>query len=41
MWKLLTRLVADQLYTMLVQQKMLPEEQKGCTKRSRGTNDLI
>ena len=28
-------------YGHLDQQKLLPEEQKGCWKRSRETNDLI
>ena len=38
-WKLLTGLIADQIYTHLDQEKLLPEEQKGCRKGSRGTND--
>ena len=41
MWKLLSGVIADQLYGHLDQQKLLPEEQKGCRKRSRGTNDLL
>ena len=41
MWKLLTGLIADQIYRHLDQPKLLPEEQKGCRKGSRGTNDLI
>ena len=41
MWKLLSGVVADQIYGHLDQQKLLPEEQKGCMKRSRGTNDLL
>ena len=41
MWKLLTGVIADQIYGHLEQQKLLPEEQKGCRKRSRGTNDLL
>ena len=40
MWKLLTGVIADQIYGHLDQQKLLPEEGKGCKKRSRGTNDL-
>ena len=39
MWKLLTGVIAYQIYGHLDQQKLLPEEQKGCRKRSRGTND--
>ena len=41
MWKLLSGVIADQIYGDLDQQKLLPEEQKGCRKRSRETNDLL
>ena len=41
MWKLLTGVIADQIYANLDQQNMLPEERKGCRKASRGTNDLV
>ena len=41
MWKLLTGVITDQIYAHLDQEKLLPEEQKGCTKGSRGTNDLV
>ena len=41
MWKLLTAVIADQIYAYLDQEKLLPEEQKGCRKGSRGTNDLL
>ena len=41
MWKLLTGVIADQIYPHLDEEKLLPEEQKGCRKGSRGTNDLI
>ena len=41
MWKLLTGVIADQIYAHLDQEKLLPEEQKGCRKGSRGTNDLL
>ena len=41
MWKLLTGVIADQIYPHLDQEKLLPEEQKGCMKGSRGTNDLL
>ena len=40
MWNLLTGVLADQIYGYLDQEKLLPEEQKGCGKGSRGTNDL-
>ena len=33
--------IADQIYAHLDQEKLLPEEQKGCMKGSRGTNDLL
>ena len=41
MGKLLTVLIADQIYAHLDQEKLLPEKQKGCNKGSRGTNDLL
>ena len=41
MWNLLTGAIADQIYAHLDQEKLLPEEQKGCRKGSRGTNDLL
>ena len=41
MWKLLTDVNADQIYAHLDQEKLLLEEQKGCMKGSRGTNDLL
>ena len=41
MWKLLTGVIADQIYAHLDQEKLLPEEQKECRKSSRGTNDLL
>ena len=37
MWKLLTVVIADQIYAHLDQEKLLPEEQKGCRKGSRFT----
>ena len=40
MWTLLTGVIADQIYTHL-DQELLPEEQKGCGKGCRGTNDLL
>ena len=41
MWNLLTGEIADQIHAHLDQEKLLPEEQKGCKKDSRGTNDLL
>ena len=40
-WKLLTGVNADQIYAHLHQEKLLPEEQKGCRNGSRGTNDFL
>ena len=40
-WKLLTGVIADQIYAHLDQEKLLPEEQKGCRKGFRGTNGLL
>ena len=40
MWKLLSSVIADQIYGHLDQQKLLLEEHKGNRKTSRGTNDL-
>ena len=37
MWKLLFGVIADQIYGHLDQPKLLPEKQKRCRKRSRGT----
>ena len=41
MWKSLTGVIANQIYAHLDQEKFLQEEQKGCTKGSRGTSDLL
>ena len=41
MWKLLEGVILAQIYALLDQEKLLPEEQKGCWKGSRGTNDLL
>ena len=41
MWKLLTGVFANQIYAHLDQEKLLPEEQKGCKYSSRGTYDLL
>ena len=34
MWKLLTGVIADRIYAHLDQERLLPEEQKGCRKGS-------
>ena len=41
MWKLLTGVIADQIYAHLDQEKLLPEEQKRCRKGSRETNHSL
>ena len=41
MWKLLTGVIADQIYAHLGHNKLFPEEQKGCRECSRGTTDLL
>ena len=41
MWKLLTVVIADQIYAHLDQEKLLQEEQKRCRKGSGGTNHLL
>ena len=41
MWKLLTGLIADQIYSHLGQEKLLQDEQKRCRTGPGGTNDLL
>ena len=41
MWKLLTALIADDIYHHLEAKSLLPEEQKGCRKGTKGTGDLL
>ena len=41
MWKVLTGIVAVDLYQHLHQSSFLPDEQKGCRKESRGTKDQL
>lgn len=41
MWKLLTGIFAGQIYKHLESNGLLPEEQKGCRKNSRGTKDQL
>ena len=40
-WELLTRVIAEEMYDYLEQEKFLPEEQKGCRRRSRGAKDQL
>ena len=39
MWKLLTGIVADEIYNHLEENDLLSREQKGCCRISRGTKD--
>ena len=41
MWKLMTSILADSMYAYLDENSLLPSEQKGCKKRSRGTKDQL
>ena len=41
MWKLLTRVIAKEMYDCLEQEQLLPEEQKGCRRGSRGTKNQL
>ena len=41
MWKLLTSLIADDIYHHLETKSLLPQEQKSCRKRTKGTGDLL
>ena len=41
MWKLLTGMIAEEMYTYLERENILPEEQKGCRRGSRGTKDQL
>ena len=40
-WKLLTSIISDQLHDFLEKEKVLPEEQKGCKRNTRGTKDRL
>ena len=40
-WKILTGIIAEETYTFLGQRSLLPEEQRGCKRGSRGTGDLL
>ena len=41
MWKLLTGIFAEEIYDHLHENSLLPNEQKGCRKQSRGTKDQL
>ena len=41
MYKLLTSMLAEDLYRQMDDQQLFLEEQKGCKERSRGTKDQL
>ena len=41
MWKLLTAIISNEMYEYLEENELLPEEQKGCRRNSRGTKDQL
>ena len=41
MWKLFTGIIAEEIYSHLESNNILPVEQKGCRKKSRGTKDQL
>ena len=41
MWKLMTGMLAEKMYSHLERENVLPSEQKGCRKGSRGTKDQL
>ena len=40
-WKLLTSIIADQIYTFLANNRLIPWQQKGNKRKSRGTKDQL
>ena len=41
MWKVFTRILAEQVYGHIEREKLLPDEQNGCRRKSRGTKDQL
>ena len=41
MWKLLAGIISEHLYSFSEVEKILPEEQKGCKRNSRGNKDQV
>ena len=41
MWKLLTGIIGEKMYEHLSTNLLLPDEQKGCRRKSRGTKDQL
>ena len=40
-WKIFTALLTDEIYAFLENSQSLPEKQKGCRRKSRGTGDQL
>ena len=40
-WEILTGIISDKMYETLDERRVLTEEQNGCNKGARGTNDLV
>ena len=40
-WKILTGIISDKIYELLDEREVLTEEQNGCKKGTRDTNDLM
>ena len=41
MWKLLTGMISEDMYCFMENENLLPEERKGCRRKSRGTKDQL
>ena len=41
MWKLLTGMISEDIYFSMENENLLPEEQKGYRRKSRGTKDQL
>ena len=41
MWELLTGIISEHFYSFLEEEKILPEEQKGCKRNCRETKDQV
>ena len=41
MWKVLTGIISEDMYYFMENENLLPEEQKGCRRKSRGTKDQL
>ena len=41
MWKLMTGVISEKMYNYLESESLLPEEQKGCRRKSRETKDQL